>query len=230
MKKMLIVLMLVSLLSVPALAITIVNADFETGSDNDAPPTGWTDNIPTGFWQGLPGEQGNPTQAEWDTAPAPGLGTMILTTARQSAGVGSQPVNGQLVQSCDFDAGEITDIDAGTAELFIGFLFGSDDYRDTGSFSLHFFDGTGGSGSELGSGYSRALDDARNGQWEFTGWLQMFVGGAVPVGARSVMLQIDTTRSDGSETNIWIDNIAEVPEPATIALLSLGGLLLRKRR
>ena len=217
-----------------AVPIGIVNGDFETGADNDAPPAGWTDNSSSAsFWLGGPDEPvgtniGNPIQAEWDSAPAPGLGTLILTTARQSAGVGSQPVDGQLVQTVDLSAFAI-DIDAGDQTLLVDFIYGSDDYRDTGIFSLHFFDALD---VELGSGYSVALDDASNGDWSFTGWLDTTVGGLVPVSARSVMLQIDTTRTGGSETNIWIDNISGnmVPEPATMMLLGLGGLLLRRRK
>lgn len=223
--------LLVFVTSAWAQPITIVNGDFETGSDNDNPPTGWTDNSSSAsFWLGLPDETGNPTQDEWDSAPAPGLGTMILTTARQSAGVGSQPTDGQLVQTVDLSAFE-TDIDNGDRWLLVDFIWASDDYRDTGDFSLHFFSSTDGSGTELGSGYSVALDDGDG--YNFMGWFEEIVGGLVPVSTRSVTLQIDTTRTGGSETNIWIDNISGnmVPEPVTITLLGLGGLgLLRRRR
>lgn len=226
MKRMMFVVMLVAMVSISfATPIAIVNGDFETGSDNDAPPTGWTDmSSSASFWLGVADETGNPTQTEWDSAPS-SLRSYILTTARQSAGVGSQPVDAQLVQTVDLSA-LAADIDAGDQILNVDFIYASDDARDTGTFSLIFFDG---SDVELSS-YSVGLD-AGDG-YTFTGWLEMTVGGAVPVSTRSVMLQIDTTRTGGSETNIWIDNISGnlVPEPATLVLLGLGSLVLRRRK
>ncbi len=227
MKRMMYVVMLMAIVSISAATpIVIVNGDFETGSDNDGPPSGWTDNSSApSFWLGVAGETGNPTQSEWDSAPS-SLGNFILTTARQSVPVGSQPVDGQLVQTVDLTA-FATEIDAGDQILNVDFIWASDDSRDTGAFSLHFFDA---SDVELGTGYSVALDDGDG--YNFVGWFEETVGGAVPVGARSVMLQIDTTRTGGSETNIWIDNVSGnmVPEPATMVLLGLGGLVLRRRK
>lgn len=230
MKKVMFVVMLVAMGSISlATPIAIVNGDFEAdAADNVAPPSGWTDNSSSAsFWTGIADETGNPTQAEWDSAPG-SLGSYILTTARQSAGVGSQPIDGQLIQVVDLSAFG-ADIDLGGQTLNVDFIWASDDSRDTGAFSLHFFDSTDGSGTELGS-YSVALDDGDG--YSFTGWIEETVGGLVPVSARSVMLQIDTTRTGGSETNIWIDNIAGnmVPEPATMVLLGLGSLLGLRRK
>lgn len=227
MKKVIVLTMLVAMASISfATPITIVNGDFENYGDNDAPPTGWTDNSSSAsFWSGMADETGNPTAEEW----IPELGDYILTTARQSVPVDSQPVDGQLVQTVDLSAFG-TDIDAGDQTLLVNFIWASDDYRDTGTFGLHFFGSTDGTGAELGSGYEVALDDGDG--YSFTGWLEETVGGGVPVSARSVTLQIDTTRTGGSETNIWIDNISGnmVPEPATLVLLGLGALVLRRRK
>ncbi len=199
---MLMIIMLMLTGSAFATSIVIVNGDFETGSDNDAPPSGWTDNSSApSFWLGVADETGNPTQSEWDSAPS-SLGNFILTTARQSAGAGSQPVDGQLIQVVDLSP-LATSIDAGAQSLNVDFIWASDDSRDTGAFSLRFFDA---SDVELGTGYSVALDDGDG--YNFVGWFEETVGGLAPVGARSVMLQIDTTRTGGSETNIWIDNIS----------------------
>lgn len=214
-------------------SIAIVNGDFESdGAASVAPPSGWTDLTPTSFWTGIVDATGNPTAAEAATAPAPGIGTYFLTTARQSAGAGSQPTDGTLVQTVDLSAFG-GDIDGGDQFLFVDFIWASDDDRDTGTFSLHFFGSNDGSGSELGSGYSVALDDGSG--FTFTEWIQETVGGAVPTSTRSVTLQIDTTRTGGSETNIWIDNISgdisNVPEPSAALLGCLGALgLLRRRR
>ncbi len=209
-----------------AAPIDIVNGDFETGADNDA-PSGWTDTSSSiSFWLGMADETGNPTQTEWDAAPA-SLGAFILTTARQSAGVGSQPIDGQLTQVVDLSS-FAADIAAGDQVLNVDFVWASDDSRDTGAFSLIFFDADN---NQLGDGYSVALDDGDG--YSFTGWIEETVGGLVPVAAQSVMLQIDTTRTGGSETNIWIDNISgniAVPEPSTMILLGLGGLVLKRRK
>lgn len=211
--------------SASAALIGIVNGDFELdGVDDAAPPTGWTDNSSSAsFWTGLPDETGNPMQSEWDIAPAPGLGSYILTTARQSAGVGDQPIDGQLVQTVDLTS---FDFSGGDQILNVDFVYASDDSRDTGTFSLLLLDA---SSTELAS-YSVALDAGSG--YDFSGWQEMTVGGLVPVGTSSVVLQIDTTRTGGSETNIWIDNIAGsvVPEPATLALLGLGALVLRRKK
>ncbi len=214
-------------------SIGIVNGDFEAdAADNVAPPSGWTDNSASAsFWTGVLDESGNPTAAEGALAPAPGLGSYILTTARTSAGVGSQPVDAQLTQTVDLSAFGAA-IDAGDQVLNVDFIYSSNDGRDTGVFSLHFFGSTDGSGAELGAGYLVNLD-ADNG-YAFTGWFEETAGGLVPIGARSVTLQIDTTRTGGSETNVWIDNITgdinTIPEPASLALLGLGGATLLTRR
>ena len=185
--------------------LPIVNGDFEAdATDNTAPPSGWIDLTPTSFWTGVPDETGNPSSGEAASAPG-GLGSYFLTTARQSAGAGSQPTNGQLIQVVDLSAFGSA-IDSGNQIVSINFIYASNDYRDTGTFSLHFFESSDGSGAELGSGYSVNLDAGTN--FDFSGWQQPSVGGPVPPGARSVTLQIDTTRTGGSETNIWIDNVS----------------------
>ena len=126
----------------------------------------------------------------------------------------------------------------------------------------------------MGTGFSVDLDDDNG--FSFTGWIEESVNGLIPTGARSVTLQIDTTRSGGSETNLWLDNFVgdidtfvppppelkgdinddgfvgiadlnivlgewdlgtppaagspSIPEPASLALLSVGGIAVLYRR
>lgn len=220
--------------------IAIVNGDFEAdGADNVAPPLGWTDlsvsdagGSPPSFWTGVVDEPSNPTAAEAALAPAPGLGNYFLTTARDSAGEPDQPIDGTLVQTVDLSAFGAA-IDAGDQQLFVDFIWASDDHRDTGTFSLHFFGTTDGTGAELGPGYSVAMDDADD--FNFVGWFEESVGGAVPASTRSVTLQIDSTRSGGSASNVWIDNItgeigAAIPEPSSAILMGLSCMAFFPRR
>ncbi|TWT72835.1 Autotransporter-associated beta strand repeat protein [Posidoniimonas polymericola] len=180
----------------------IINGDFEADPDNTAPPTGWTDlSTETSFWVGVADEPGNATA---DEAALAGFSGNFLTTARLSAGVEAQPTEGSLVQTIDLSS-FATDIDDGDQQLFIDFDWGSDDSRDTGIFSMKFFSTTDGSGAELGAGVSVALDDDNG--FAFVSSPEL-VGGLVPIGARSVSIQIDTLRTGGSETNLWIDNLA----------------------
>ncbi len=186
-----------------AVDIGIVNGDFELDAADDvAPPTGWTDLTPTSFWTGLLDDPGNPTAAEGALAPAPGLGSYFLTTARTSAGAGSQPTDGTLLQTVDLTSFG-TDIDTGGQFLYVDFIWASDDDRDTGTFTLDFFGSTDGTGTSLAS-YNLDLNNGDG--FTFVGWFEETVGGAVPVSTRSVTLQIDTTRTGGSETNLWFDN------------------------
>lgn len=155
----------------PAATLPIVNGDFELdGSDNAAPPGGWSDlSNAASFWTGVPGETGNPSAGEAGNAPG-GLGSYFLTTARQSAGAGSQPTDGELAQVVDLSAFG-TESDAGTAEVTVEFIYASDDDRDAGTFSLHFFSSTDGSGAELGSGFSVDLDAGSG--FNFSGWQEI---------------------------------------------------------
>lgn len=184
--------------------VAIVNGDFDSDPDDTAPPTGWTDlSSATSFWVGVADEPGN---LAGEFAAEAGFINNFLSTARLSAGVGSQPVDGTLVQTIDLSSFG-AEIDSGARQLFVDFDWASGDERDSANFSLAFFSSTDGSGAELGAGFSEALDEADG--FGIVSFHESF-GGPVPVGARSVTLQIETTRTGGSETNVWLDNIAGV--------------------
>jgi hypothetical protein len=68
------------------------------------------------------------------------------------------------------------------------------------------------------------------------GWGEQTMTGSIPVGARSVTIQMDQTKTPGgTNTDGYVDNIVldvnVVPEPGTAALLLLGAAgCLRRRR
>lgn len=180
--------------------VAIVNGDFEADADDTSPPTGWTDLSATpSFWVSEMGDNNSPGPADLMAA---GFENNFLNTARLSAGAGSQPVDGTLVQTVDLSA-FAADIDNGDRQFFVEFDWGSGDSNDTANFSLAFFGSTDGSGAALGPVFTEALDDANG--FNFVSAHEA-VGGAIPVGARSVTLQIDSTRASGSQTDMVFDN------------------------
>ena len=206
-----------------SMATVVYEEDFESYSDNDAAAAfGWTDAGNAGFWIGQVGEQGNPSTEDMTTAPE-GFDSLFLTTARQSVGVDAQDVTDQLVKTVDLSA-YATEIDLGDKTLDFSFDWGSNDSRDTGDFTVELFSSVDGSGDSV-SVFTVALDD---GDGYTTVWASEAMGGAVAAGVRSMTMTVDTTRTGGSESNIWIDNISAqvVPEPATLGLIGLAGALL----
>jgi hypothetical protein len=59
--------------------------------------------------------------------------------------------------------------------------------------------------------------------------LETSMSGAQKVGGGSLQNYLTDWYSDNGTIVIWADSSKAVPEPATIALLAIGGLLLRKR-
>jgi hypothetical protein len=65
-------------------------------------------------------------------------------------------------------------------------------------------------------------------------WLQYTLSNVgIPIGARSVQLELLGEKHETTYVNAFFDDVSlqvGIPEPATICLFGLGGLLLRKRK
>jgi hypothetical protein len=95
-------------------------------------------------------------------------------------------------------------------------------------------------GTQIGSEISMVLFDADETTdapiLSTTNWLKSpvftFVTPENTVSVQIKIRSVDGTVDGGSKdgTGVYLDNVTLVPEPATLAILGLGGLLLRRRR
>ncbi len=126
-------------------------------------------------------------------------------------------------------------IDAGSNSITLsGFLGGFDGQDDNMTVTALFLNGSSISLGMLTIGPVTEPD--RDGA---TTLLFRSISGAVPEGTRSIIVQMDATRFEGSYDDGYADNLSlvmgggppAVPEPSTIALLLTGltGLGARKR-
>jgi hypothetical protein len=139
----------------------------------------------------------------------------------------------QTVDVSDLASG----IDAGADSITLsGFLGGFDGQADNASLTATFLSSTSASLGTVSIGPVTESDRAGA-----TTLLFRTANGDIPVGTRSILVEIDATRVDGSYNDGYADNLSlvatqgtvtpGVPEPATITLLLAGftGLGGRKR-
>ncbi len=132
-------------------------------------------------------------------------------------------------------------IDAGV-QYNLSAYFSSYFQTDFGSITVTFLDGGGatlGTSSPIGGqAFVAALGTGPNinGTAGYTDWGQSGTSGSLPVGTRSILLDILQTRAAGTANDAYVDavdfQITAVPEPGTILLTSAAGmtLVLRLRR
>lgn len=132
-------------------------------------------------------------------------------------------------------------IDAG-AQYNLSAYFSSYFQTDFGSGNVTFLDGSGtslGTSSPIGGqAFTAALGTGPNvnNLPGYTDWGQSGTSGVLPVGTRSVVINILQTRTTGNANDGYVDvvdfRVSAVPEPGTLVFTSAAGatLILRLRR
>jgi MYXO-CTERM domain-containing protein len=218
----------------PSVDLSLDNPSFEEGTAPFAGAPGWT--IATGpglneFYTtagaGLSG--GDPDSGQ------EGSGSQFLTGNRLALDPDdpSNPATSLATQGIDISAFG-SEIDAGGVTLSLDFYYNKFDVNESGSVSVEFFDAGNASLGSLNTGLLATTSGDV--------WVPVILEGAVPLGARSLELQLNASRSSGTGTNVSFDNFSAtlvgvtgvIPEPSTFIIWSLGLLGLawygRRRR
>lgn len=228
MKRMAVVLMCAALMSMTQAAFNVTNGDFETGGGENIPDvTGWYDNSTVNFW-----ENAWQTNASWITP----NGTNVVVFCAWNTAEGDPLAGSYLYQSIGTAAGE--------SSVTIGFDWGSPNDVGAGrhdGLTVAAYAGDGSFVADDGVDVAGAAGVILLDYASYDYVAQGTDGEIFPV---VVTLDLSTA-SAGDEIFLrfnnylpqagadpWpvLDNVRVVPEPATLALLGMGGLLLRRKR
>lgn len=219
MKKLAAVLMCISLMSM-ANALTITNGDFEADPTQTSNVTGWFDTVTANAANWWESTWAGPNVSPTGTS-VMGLSYMWQQTnwAYQSIGVNTEELSELKVR---YDVGSFTD--AGSA-------------RDLGvTVSIYASDGAfvGADNLDISTDPGVTLIDSVS-----TLYASVAIGSYLTdtitldlstAGSSELFILFENFAGNVGEPWVAIDNISIVPEPATMILLGLGGLLLRRRR
>ena len=160
----------------------------------------------------------------WNTLKAE---TIIYSTQRQSQSTGTVlPGEGDYFFSfCKSPASyakmsQTGLIGPGVSSLTLSGLF-QGEYSDYGVATLSLY-------NEAGTKLASAT------RWNLTSdlfeWVPFQVTTDLPEGSHSWEIELEGFLNYGSMINVFYDDITVVPEPATVCLLGLGALIIRKRK
>jgi hypothetical protein len=229
MKGKVLVVLSVLFMATPTFAsmLSIANAGFETDAAPVVGATGWT--ITSGGTDWFTTTAGAADSINDPLAAAEGVNW--LSGNRLATGAGSSSNPQTIVQLVDI-SGDAALIDAGNALVTLDFMFSDSDQNDDGTINITFFSDVAGT-TAIGTALTTGIitPTAPDGS-ERAPWAARNLSGAVPALARSLEIEIYNIRAAGSAGNVHFDDLqgAIVPEPATMALLGLGAVLLRRRK
>jgi hypothetical protein len=211
MKKVMLALMCMCLVSMSQ-ALSITNGDFEIGGgENILDVSGWYDRNVGGFWEGA-----WQTNASWITT----NGTNQVVLSGMGYGYLYQSIGlsaGEASIRVKFDWGQPNDTGAGRIDTVVVSL-----YAGNGVF-------VGGDNVDIRAAGLTLLDTASYTTPASPGGGVMFTDIATLNVGVSAGTELFLMFDSGAEWPV-IDNIQIVPEPATMVLVGLGALLLRKRQ
>jgi hypothetical protein len=102
---------------------------------------------------------------------------------------------------------------------------------DTFRVSAYFGDSTGSDVLNAPNQIGNSTDFLiAGGSPDVTTWTQVDETITVPAGAESMRITMDTGGTGAATGDLWLADISVAPEPASMALLSAGALLLARRR
>jgi hypothetical protein len=217
-----------------AAALLIVNPGFETDTAPVAGATGWTVTTTGGYGYFTTTEtvSGTPGRSVIDPLVAAEgenwlSGNRLATGQASTGNAGTQ----NIFQLVDISS-DAALIDLGTATVSLNWQYADNDPADTGSVTISFFSdvaGTTSIGTALTTGaLARTLFDGTSP----APWEDASLSGSVPIGARSLSIQLTTVRTSGSAGNVHFDDFSGtiIPESGAALLGSLGMLALLRRR